>query len=172
MFPFVTLPGRDQQETCVQAALRAAKDGFAREYSDGTIGMVLPGVIAVDNRGHQLSKIALLPAGHIAPDSLYTEIMEEAFAPLPQVARDAVAYAAVRIDIGWPRIIAWYRHSPIACASKPQFTGDQLTGWADEWGEVLSASIPTGPREGLIELSADAAFGLLVQARIAAGAMP
>jgi hypothetical protein len=174
----VNKPTNTKPDQAVQGALRLAEENFEREYASEGVGVVMPGVVAVDEQGRQLEMSALLPdlPKKLPSDQLYVHAVEEAFRAAPDVDRAAVAYAAVRIDAGWPRIISWHRQADVTCEAKPHFLGDALTNWTEKWGSGFSETAPDGPREGLIKLQLPGIGGaglvLMVRKRIRAGARP
>jgi hypothetical protein len=163
--------GNYQARAILGVALDLAEQNFERQYASGGAGLVMPGAFAVSSDGRELSRIAVLPDSEsvVPSDRAYGEMIKQAFALNPEVASVAVAYAAVRIDVGWPRILAWYA-SRITCQAKPRFAGERLTGWDEDWAEEFSANIPQGARGGLVELEMSgvggAGLALMVRERL------
>lgn len=161
-----------QARAIIGVALDLAETNFEREYASGDVGVVMPGAFAVNSNGRELSRIAVLPdfEGGVPSDHAYAAMIEQAFALNPEVAEAAVAYAAVRIDVGWPRILAWHL-SGMTCEAKPQFANKQLTNWVEDWAEGFSDEPPKGSQGGLVELEmsgvSGAGLALLVKARLA-----
>jgi hypothetical protein len=134
----------------------------------------MPAVIAVDREGLKLAQVALVPYfGDLAVSDLaYAGGTEQAMARDWVLDESVGAHAAVRIDQGWPRIIAWHRLEPEACASQPRFDSDRLSHWDDTWNERLSRETPSRPTDGLVEIAGLGAKGagllLVVRERLRA----
>jgi hypothetical protein len=145
----------------VKQALLASKDKFAGEYGDG--GVVISGVIAVGHDGRPLSTVALLPkvGDPVLPDAVYGDAVEEALAR-DLAPEDVAAYSGVRIERGWPRVIAWNPGRSIVWESRPQFEGEELIGWKDSKRKRLSPKPPTGSTNGLVEVPVEGAEGAVV----------
>jgi hypothetical protein len=153
-------------------ALDLAEESFTREYEQ-EVGLVMPGVFAVSPAGRQLTRFALLSdAPEAVPsDQAFASIVKEAISLGLEKIEVVGAWAAIRIEVGWPRIIAWHQ-SGLTCEAKPYFTGAKLTSWDETWGQGFSTRPPEGSRDGLLEIempSVDGAgLALLVRDRLGA----
>ena len=134
-------------------ALELAEESFEREYETGA-GVVMPGAFAVDASGQELTRFALLsdPPDATPSDRLFAEVVSNALDYVLEEERAAVsAWAGIRIEIGWPRIVAWHQ-SGLTCQAMPDFQGEQLAGWHEQWAYGLSDLMPAGSMSGLIEV--------------------